>query len=431
MNRRRVTATAAAGLSRMARAVELADRARVCFDAGLRRDAADLLGQALALEPGLLEARLLEARVRLACARPPSGEMEDRTDALARSTRLWESGQRALARAALPREPASSMPILRRQAALDVLLGSAQSAEATLGAWLALEPDAQSVRRLLARCVADGRPREGVELMLGPRRGGMPAHLRCWAARVLAGAGLTADAESLIVDLLEEHPRDAGLWHLAGHMARRAGRDAAAGHRLETAARRGRAMAAARSLMILHLRGGRFVAAGGWAWRRLRRLERARRDDVVRRRAEAWCVLAISAALSGRRTLAGRARREGAALIGPGDWRALRRRLWPHAATGLVLAAALAEESAVEGTSEARSPLQGFLRFACEQLAVHTAAWPNRADAYHHLAVCRQALGEVRAAAAANHAALALNPRYGDALALRERLRGAGNGSAA
>jgi tetratricopeptide (TPR) repeat protein len=177
--------------------------------------------------------------------------------------------------------------------------------------------------------------------------------------------------------------------------------------------------------MLLHLRAGRFIAAGAWAWRRLRRLQRARGPQWRQRQAEAWTVLGISAALSGRRRLARLARRRAIARVGRAGCQALRRKLQPDAAAGLVMAAAQGEEAvAIPPTGDSRqSPLQRLLRLACEQLGAHTAAWPNRPDAFHHLAACRQALGEVDAAAAANRAALSLNPRYGEAIALREQLR--------
>ncbi len=425
MKQRRDRTATGTGLPRMARAAELTDRASVCLDAGLPRDAARLLKEALAHEPALLEARLLDARVRLASARPTTAADEDADAALARCTRLWESGQRELARSSLPLRPAASMQVLRRQAALDVLLGRRQSAQAVLRAWLDQQPDAQSVRRLLARCVAVEHPREGVELMLGSRPGAMPAHLRCWAARVLASAGLAADAERLIVELLEECPHDGSLWHLAGRLARRSGTDAVAVHRLEMAVRRGRVAAAARSLMIAHLRAGRFIAAGAWAWRRVRRLRSAAGPAMSPKLAEAWSALALSARMSGRRRLARRAGRQVITLVGRAECRALRRKLWPHAVAGLVIASALSEKTAAE-SPDGPSGLSSLLRFACGRLEEHARAWPNRADAFHHLAACRQALGEVEAASDANRAALSLNPRYGDAIALRSRLRSRG-----
>jgi hypothetical protein len=182
-------------------------------------------------------------------------------------------------------------------------------------------------------------------------------------------------------------------------------------------------MAAARSLMMLHLRAGRFAAAGRWAWRRLRRVQGAQPAGWRQKQAEAWVVLAISAGLSGRRRLAQLARRQAMTRVGRAGRTALRRKLWSHAVAGLVVSAALGEAGPVQVARRGQSPLQRLLRFACARLDGHTSTWPNRADAFHHLALCRQTLGEVQAAAAANQTALALNPRYSDAIALRDRLQ--------
>lgn len=423
-------------LVEMASAADRADRARLCHDAGLTTPAAALLREAMDIDPTLLEARLLEARVRLATTREgsrtaaasqapltpkPCRDRDATAELLNRSQRLWEAGQHALARAALPDKPAGRFDLLRRQAALDLLLGRTQAAETELRAWLDQQADAQAVRRTLARLTAASRPREGVELMLGARPSAMPAYLRYWAACVLARGRVTADAERLVVDLLEDQPHDAALWVLAGRLAERAGQDAVATHRLEAAARQGRVAAAARSLMRLHLRAGRFTAAGAWAFRRLRG---GRPLRSAHQQAEAWAVLAISAMLTGHRRLAHRARR--AAMDGAGrvGWCALRRQIWDHAAAGLVLGAALAqdEQSPQTFTRQSQSPLQRVLDFACARLDAHAAMWPNRADVLHHLANCRQALGEVDAAAAANDAALSLNPHYRRAIDLQQRL---------
>lgn len=423
-------------LVEMASAADRADRARLCHDAGLTTQAAALLREAMSIDPTLLEARLLEARVRLATTRERSRTMaasqapltpkppRDRdatAELLNRSQRLWEAGQYELARAALPDKPAGRFDLLRRQAALDLLLGRTQAAEAELRAWLEQQADAQAVRRTLARLTAQSRPREGVELMLGARPSAMPAYLRYWAACVLARGRVPADAERLVVDLLEDQPHDAALWVLAGRLAERTGQDAVATHRLETAARQGRVAAAARSLMRLHLRAGRFTAAGAWAFRRLRG---GRPLRSTRQQAEAWTVLAISAAMAGHRRLARRARRAARDCAGRVGWHALRRQMWGHAAAGLVLVATLEQDEQPPQISSrpAQSPLQRLLDFACVRLNAHAALWPNRADVFYHLANCRQALGEVDAAAAANDAALSLNPHYRRAIDLQQRL---------
>ncbi len=431
-------------LAQTAEAGDLADRARLCYDADLLPEAADLLKQAMALDPTLLEGRLLEARVRLAQMQGPlvaalgaeraahgmnGAEEHDPVVALLdRSWRLWQAGQRELARAALPDKPAGRFALLRRQAAMDVLLDRNEAAEAALRMWLNQQGDAQAVRRVLARLVARSRLREGVSLMLGARPTAMPSYLRYWSARVLARGRATADAERLVIDLLEDHPHDATLWRLAGRLAARAGQDAVAAHRLEMSAHLGQTGEAARSLMRLHLRAGRFPAAGAWAWRRLRRS----RPRCRALRAEAWSVLAVSAILSGRRRLARRARHEAIRLVGRLGWQTLRRQVWQHAAAGLVLGRALTvDEAGPAAVRGHESPLRRLLGFACERLGVHTTAWPHRADAFHHLAACRQALGEVDAAAAANNTALSLNPHYREALALQRQLHNHGDRAAA
>ena len=269
-------------------------------------------------------------------------------------------------------------------------------------------PDDARAHHLLARaCMTAGRSEQAMEhwrrvLKLAPSDAA--------AARTMAGllhtTGRGGQAEAIYSRLLEDNPDDASLWRQAGQAADELGQDAQAVQRLTRAAQDGD-VEALRSLALAHMHAGRFVEAGGAWWRAARST-----SDV-----EAWVGLAICATIANR---SGPAKRAAAKLesLDISQRNRIVAQLWPHAVMGRAIAA-------MRGASLARSAslsLTQLLQRSSRILKRHVQTHGDRADAQFHLAQCQAALSHTQGASEAVQAALAINPRYLQALKLSGQL---------
>ena len=143
------------------------------------------------------------------------------------------------------------------------------------------------------------------------------------------------------------------------------------------------------------------------AWHWWRRIRRAGRD------AEAWAGLIVCAHTAGRGRLAQRAQARCRQRLDPDARHHALAQAWHHLAPTRV---------ARNGPSSAPSPLTELLQRSTRVLADAAEAHPGRADVHYHHARCLAGLGARGRASVAVDQALAINPKYRDAINLKADL---------
>jgi tetratricopeptide (TPR) repeat protein len=378
--------------------------------------------QALTHEPGLIEARQVQARALLAQGEPRlalaaldaaayhnPGEDEPTAFARLRLQALTAAGKDELAldlAERLGQVWPEDRHVRRVAAELYLKLGRQDEARAMLAGLLA-EGEEPVVRRLLAELSRQEASQGGIELLVSQGETERDPAVTLRLARQCRAAERLLDAETHYQHLLEVCPDQATAWREAGEVADELGNMPAALTRLEQAVRLRAAGATAelRSLARAQMDVGGIARAGRTWWHLLKRDE----GD-----AEAWAGLAVCAHLGGRTMLAGRARRTLNQMAGVSERRNLLASHWRR------VAAARARTR----SSPAASPLAELVRSAGEALSRAADVHPRGADIHYHHAVCRAEQGHCDEAQAAVDRALEQNPRYAAARRLKARLTG-------
>ncbi len=399
-------------------------RAAASFKAGLTGTAAEHLRLSLGFDPGSAEARLLEARIELERQDPeaalraldahdlyhPTGGVLPAVRHL-RAQALAGVGKLELAlrlAAELSREFVDDVRPHRLASELAIRLGVPAKAAEHLRHVVRLNPGDAHARRTLAELLAPDQPQQAIDL-LESLHDQPSARLR--RARLLRRVGREREALEQLESLATESPESRPVWLELGTLADEMGATALALRSLDRATRLGtdRRSQVAAALTLMH--AGELARAGARWWRQARAGEAG---------IESWAGLLVCALAMGRTALAQRVH----AFIEVHSSKAERRRavagLWPHAACGLAVRAAI--EGRSESSSREASPLSRLLREAHRTLAQHAAEHPRRADAHYHAAVCAGALGEREASLRLVRTALSLNPNYSAATRLAEQL---------
>ncbi|MEL7087542.1 MAG: tetratricopeptide repeat protein, partial [Planctomycetota bacterium] len=301
------------------------DRAKLALAGSLLGSALEHVRSALRLDPDSIEARLLEARIRLRRHEPRLAltalDNHDRSGAplppsddtagsgpelpLLRATALASAGRVALAMdlmRSLAEECPEDAGVWRALAGMQMHDGQHEAAAATLTRLLELEPHDAGTRRMLSDLLADRDPDAALEAL-----GKIDATNRRRAARLSRRADRLAEAEQHYEQLLSTPNRgdrfDAEVRLEAAEVAELLGEHDRAIDRLYAVAQSPLSLAAAvaaawRGIGRLQLNLGRLPEAG-------RAYHRAARQDP--RNAEAWAGLVTAAQQAGRTDLARKA----------------------------------------------------------------------------------------------------------------------------
>ncbi len=459
------------------------DLARTALAAGQIDDALHRLGRALRADPGLIEARLIEAKAHLArndatqaltaldCHDLYVLERRNQPEvAMLRAQALVRSGQHNLAQPLLEKLTAEFPDDTRPHemlAAMSLRLGLTAQAITHHRELVRLRPQSREDRQALAKLLENDDPQAAIDLLIQTPRQHIDAPLRLWLADLYHRTGRARDAEDTFATLLASEIHDAPLWRQAGILADQAGADSLALRRLTRAAgieskRRPKGKTTPQpnplsleALALVHLHAGRFAQAGRCYWRITRHATTVEtpssKSEIRNQKSEipqAWAGLAVSALASNHLSLAQRASQQLAEHAPSDQARQLLAGLWQHAAVGRAIlyacqaaaAAAIDTNSTVSPDSEmgiastapatqqppATPPacsLHDLLNRAVATLQAQALIHPNRADTQYHLAQCHVALGNANEASQAAHAALAINPNYAAAANLDARLR--------
>lgn len=403
------------------------DLALSSLEAGLLAEAQTQIEASLRLDPGHLTARLVQARIHLAAARPvealaaveamnlyhPAGAKSPQAGML-RAQALLHARMDAIARTQLQQLTTDFPDDVRPHrllAQLNLREERWDDAVQCLRHVVRLAPSDDASRRLLAQLIADSQPDASAKLLEDAGESSSATRLRL--AELYRMTDRHRDAQSLYDQLLEQYPHDPSVWLSAGRLADGDGAVDLARRRLERAATlQGRGNSSAMSaLALMHMHAGRFEAAGRCWFRVTRRT----RDDM-----RAWAGLLVCAVMCGRIRLAQRAARPLEVQSSKSERRLLLADLWQRAAGGRVIAQHTAADEEVPA-GHANS-LDRLLRRAAEVFERQIHSFPRRADAHYHLAASREAIGQIDAAKNAVQDALDINPAYRAAANLRQRL---------
>lgn len=400
----------------------LLECARLAYDACLYDTALARLRQALTLVPALAEARLWQARVLLRQSKPRLALAAlDAYDLYAPDHRqaydvarlrieaLAGAGQLELAlaeaRRLIDRWPEDTT-LHRIAAGLAWQLDETASASASLQRVRALEPADSTTGRLLSQLHEASNPQQGLAWLSDQPADATDVGLLLRSARLCRRAGRFRDAEARYQTLLAQHPEQTVIWSEAGQVADELGESRRAIDRLSEAIRlNGPGMAETwRRLALARLHAGQPEAAA-WAWWRRTRLSPGE--------ASAWAGLVVAAHAADRPKLIRQAKRRLAECAERADRQQALAVAWHH----------LAATRAGRATpGAAPSPLRGLLQRADRVLQTAAAEHPGRADAHYHHARCLKTLGSRARATVAVDQALAINPKYRDALELKATL---------
>lgn len=386
---------------------------------------------ALRLDPSDPMARLMQARVQLQrcrpgdalrsldahdqfglAASPPEGAGSSLEAMRLRAASLAQAGQAAMAITqleALIESAPADLSLLRALGALQLRDGRDGEAIETFSLICDLDPQDAVSARTLSDLMAEQAPSRSAEVL---RRGDTSNALRL--ARRCVAAGRLLEAEAQYAGLLEAYGQEAWLWLEAASLAMRMGELTRAEERLMNAietqdGRGGLAREAWSKLAAQASRRGR-VAQAGRAWWRAIRCERSAYP-------EGWAGLLSCAMLAERDGLMRRADRTLRGLTTRSRRRALLAERWLD-----TVPMRFADAGGRLRVVPEASPLTGLLDHAAETLGGHVKKFPGRADARFHLAVTHDARGDADAALDEVGAALSINPQYGAASGLCERL---------
>lgn len=414
------------------------DEAKLALEADLPVTAREHVRLAVRLAPDLTDVRLLEAQVAIRCGdgaaalraldvldhlHPDTRETPLRS--LLRVEALAWAGRVELALRAAERM-AEHLPddarVHRVTAGLARRCGKNDRAAAALRQVVRLEPSNIPARRQLASVLAVTQPDGAIEQLEAVQQleQGRPSRR---LTELLRRVGRLADADEQYGRLLRQRPQDAALWLAWGTLADERGHLKAAEHRLREAVRlaklainpnatRAQSLAA---LAVALTHGGKLAAAGACWWR----ITRINHADQL-----AWAHLLASALACEHPRIVTRARRELEVHSCRAERRRMLARAWTMVAAGRLIARHTGGRVA-GATSPTGSPLRMLLAHAAGSLQRHGGRFPRRADTFHHLAACREALRDTSGARAANAEALRLNPRYVAAQALADKLAAA------
>ena len=231
---------------------------------------------------------------------------------------------------------------------------------------------------------------------------------RLLTARMYRQVGRLADAQALYADLQEEWPEHAIIRLEAGELADEMGDIEGAIEHLQAAIAldsrvHGRAMPAL-ARVLMH--AGRLPEAGRCWWR----ITRLRHDDL-----QAWAGLLVCALAAEKHGVARRAMRQVLLLGTRWQRRQMLAEHWRH----VTMALAAKQRPAPRLTE---SPLQKLLEKAAATFEAHARRYPDRADTYYHLGICREALNDAVRAAEAAQRALAIHDKYVAAQELHRRV---------
>jgi len=416
---------------RAEQAIRLADRAEAMLEAGLVASAAELIQEALKINPDLPHGRLLEARVELTrhqprhalralsaerlidADQPPTPEaMLLQARALAQAGRLplaTQSAQRFVVR--FPDDVRGH----RLLAGLLITQDMTEPAIESLRQVRRLDPADRGVTRILSELLEPTDPNEAAELLMADYSRAHSIEVLLRLARLYRDNARYRDADEAMRTVLTRSPRDAALWIEAGELAIVNGDHETARTRLEQAVALDDSRASRIALAQLDLQGGRFARAGHGLWRLVR-------DGVSD--CEVVCGLMVACIAAGRLGLAEKINHQFGHGISRAERRTTSAQWWTHAALGQATQHAAAP---LNQAQQVDSPLRSMLKHATTALAQQAKAHPERADAHYHHANCLRAAGQQDEASASLEQAIKINPRYRDALALQHRLEIAGS----
>lgn len=418
---------------------EALDHAQLALAGNLLEAALEHTRAALELDPDHVEARLLEARIRLRRHEPrlalsalDSRDRTARSDSpdptkpgpsrpdvtMLRATALAAAGKVDLA-ATIMESLANEFPddtgVLRALAGMQIHDGRPRDAAQTLEQVLKIEPTDRAASRLRADLIADRDPAAALEAL-----GQIDGTNRRRAARFARQSQRFAEAESHYAQLLSIFDEEgASQWPMrreAADVAEVMGENQKALDRLSRVS--GCEGLTDQEVVESLNRSGRLhLNAGRWGESAKAYRQATRRLPVS---AEAWAGLVTVAHMAGRKRLMNRADRTLRGLTTREERRNLLARLYPHA-IGAPAPAATGDEKQ-ELKAAADSPLQRMLADASVVMAKSAEKFPHRADVHFHRAMCNAARGETRSAGDSLEIALQINPRYTAAQTLADRL---------
>lgn len=404
--------------------------ATLALQAGAIDEAHARISECLKLEPGNLNARVIEARVALARNQPRQavqaldshGYYDTDIDPSPEVTLLRIE---AMARCGLEKIAAVLAGRFARQfpddprahrTLADLHLRAGQSADAMvhLRRLVELSPSDRAATALLAKLLEADQPDAALAVLgAGDELDRDPAAM-LRAARLLKSVDRLRDADEMYERVLTHEPHDANVWLEAGALAASVGAMPLAERRIREALRLGvRDRARAWSeLAQICLRAGR-PARAGRCWFNASRCD----GDAT----AAWAGILVCAMLTNRPRLRERADRYLTLHASQQERRQLLASLWPNAAAGRVVAGTRLKHDLA--TRRQATPLQSLLSRSAATLRDQVEQHPRRADAHYHLAVCLDAMGQTEDAAVEVEEALQINPRYETARRFAEGLK--------
>jgi len=414
-------------LEQQAQSVAARDRAAEALACGQPAMAEAHITEALRLDPGDADTRVIEARIRLALQQPlmalhaldaatfydaAAGDRPDivvlRLEALIAAGR--DDAALAVAEQLIPSFP-HDIRFHRYAAGICERLGRAREQVIHLTNLVALSPRDRQAGRTLARLLARENPQQAAALITAGHS--LADSADQWqAARWSIDAGRYADAEATYRLLLAALPDDAALWIEAADHADRCGAHKLATKRyLKVIDLNGRhRFAALTSMARAAMHAGQFRAAVWWWWK----ATRLNASDV-----ESWAALVVCGLSIDRPCLTDRAAARLESIASDDERDAALSRAWLHAVSGQIIDGATRP---VEPAEEPASPLTWMLERSAAVLSQQSAKRPGWADTLYHTAVCRAALGDFLEAGECVQAALDINPLYKAATTLAARL---------